>query len=149
MGSQDRAKHKNENLNKKPKTDPLPRIPEGEYEAVCFKVESKPYRGSEKRLYLHFKIVDGTNQGTKLFATYNIKYKSFPRASKYYTDWSIANGSLPKRRDRMPGMVFKEKLFCVKVRDARPTYDDGTIKPDMFRYSVVDRIIEILSGNRW
>lgn len=148
MGVHKRAKEKKDSLDKKPKSDPRPRIPEGDYEAVCFKAESKPYRGSEKRLYLHFEIIDGPYQGTKLFATYNVKYKSFPIASKYYTDWSIANEALPRRRDRMSATVFKDKLFHVKVRDVKPTYEDGTHKPDMFHYSVVDRIIEKLAGNR-
>jgi len=128
------------------KSDPRPRIPEGKYEAVCIKVEVSSYLANEKRLYLHFQIITDEHMGVKIFGIYNYSYKSFPRGSKYYTDWSIANGALPKRADRMTTRVFKGKAFLVKVRDAIPRYDDGTPKPKMFRYSVVDRVIERLTG---
>lgn len=126
------------------KEDPLPQIPAGDYEAVCVKTERSDYLGKEKRLYIHFQIIDGEYIGTKLYAVYNIKYKVFSTATKYYTDWSIANGALPKRRDRMTAKVFKDKPFLVKVRDTAPKYEDGTLKPKMFRRSIIDRIIERL-----
>ncbi len=129
-----------------PKTNPLPRIPEGEYEAVCTEAKVSLYLGKELRLYLHFKIIAGEHEGKKIRGNYNFDYKVFPTASKYYTDWSIANGALPRRRDRMTPRIFIGKAFLVKVRDAIPRYEDRTPKPEMFRYSVVDRIIERLTG---
>ena len=140
------VKEKSDILGVRPKDGPLPRIPAGEYEAQCFKTEKKPFLGSEKKLYLHFIIIDGEHQGIKLFGVYNVNYKSFPKASKYYTDWAIANEGLPTRRERMSQNIFKNKVFLVKVRDTIPKYDDGKPKPEMFRYSVVDRIIEKLAG---
>lgn len=138
--------NKKDEFDIRPKTDPLPRIPEGEYEAVCFKVEVSRYLGSEKKLYVHFRIINGEYQGTELFETLNFNYKSFPRGSKYYTDWSIANGKLPIRKDKMSPKVFKEKAFLVKVRDVKPKHEDGTTKPEIFWYSVIDRIIEKVAG---
>jgi hypothetical protein len=46
----------------------------------------------------------------------------------------------------MSPQVFKNKIFLVKVRDAKPKYGDGTYKPEMFVYSVVDRIISVSAG---
>lgn len=146
MGVHKSPKDKEEDLGYKPKSDPLSWIPEGEYDAVCIKVEKSRYLGSEKRLYVHFQIVDGEYQETQLFETFNINYQSFPRRSKYYTDWSIANGGLPKRRDRMSPKIFLKKVFRVKVRDVKPLYEDGKAKPEMFKYSVVDRIVEKVTG---
>jgi hypothetical protein len=42
--------------------------------------------------------------------------------------------------------VFLHKIFLVKVRDVIPKYDDGIPKPEMFVYSVVDKIIEKSAG---
>lgn len=138
-------KHKDDDSGFKAKAEPRPRIPKGEYEAVCIKKDISIYLGSEKKLYLHFQIIEGNHQGVKLFAAYKY-YKPFPTGSKYYTDWSIANSGLPRRRDKMSPRVFLNKLFLVRVKDAMPRYEDRTPKPDMFRYSVIDRIIEKVIG---
>lgn len=146
MNEQDESKREKDLNSISPKTNPLPQIPKGKYEAVCIKTDVSKYLGKEKRLYLHFKIIAGEYSETKIFGIYNYNYKSFPRGSKYYTDWSIANGALPRRADRMSTRIFKGKVFLVKIRDAIPRYDDGTPKPEMFHYSVVDRIMERLTG---
>ncbi len=141
-----KKKSKTVELELVPKDNPFPHIPEGEYEAEYVKAEKKPYLGSENKLYVHYRIIDGKYQGTTLFVVYNFKYTSFPRGSKYYTDWSIANGGLPTRSDKMSPNIFKNKVLLVKVRDVEPKYDDGTPKPEMFHYSVVDRIIRKSAG---
>ena len=132
----------NDEVKSNPKTNPLPRIPEGEYEAVCIRAEKSRYLKDDKRLYLHFQIINGEYEGTRLYEVFNINYKSFPKGCKYYTDWSISNGGLPSRRDKMSSRIFLQKVFMIKVRDATPKYSDGTPKPMMFHYSVVDRITE-------
>lgn len=145
MRDQDKSRNKKNLYDIGPKSNPLPWIPEGNYEAVCTKAEVSKYLGTEKKLYLHFRIIAGGYAETEIFGVYNFKYKSFPRGSKYYTDWAIANGALPSRKDRMSTKVFMDKVMLVKVRDVMPKYDDGTPKPEMFRYSIVDRIIERLT----
>lgn len=86
--------------------------------------------------------MSGPYHGIKLFCSYNTKYKQFPIGSKFYGDWCVANGALPCRKDKMSKRVFLKKAFLVKVRDVAPKYPDGQPKPNMFHYSVVDRIIE-------
>ena len=136
---------KKDAFDARPKDDPFPRIPTGEYEAQCVKVETSIYRGRQKKRFLHFKIIEGPYQGTILFGVYNY-YARVPSASTYYTDWCIASGRLPTRGDRMSPQVFKNKIFLVKVRDAKPKYGDGTCKPEILWYSVVDRIISVSAG---
>ncbi|MGR3296152.1 MAG: hypothetical protein ACUZ8A_08005 [Candidatus Bathyanammoxibius sp.] len=133
-------------FDKGPKASPRPRIPEGECEAYCFDVRKSKYLGNEKRLYVWYRITEGKYEGTELFCSYNINYKSFSTNTKYYTDWCIASGRLPTRGDRMSPQVFKNKVFLVKVREAKPKYDDGTYKPEIFWYSVVDRIASVSAG---
>ncbi len=140
------VKKRNNILGVRPKDDPLPRIPAGNYEVQSFKVEKRPYLSGERKLYVHYRIIDGEYQGTELFCSYNFNYRAFPKGSKYYTDWSIANEGRPTRRDKMSPNIFRNKIFCVKVRDAEPKYGDGKPKPEMFHYSVVDRIEEKLAG---
>lgn len=126
-------------------SDPFPLIPEGEYEAACVKHEHSRYLAKEKRLYLHYQIISGEFEATKLFQAFNYNYKSFSRASKYYVEWSLANKALPRRRDKMSPRVFLNKAFKVKVVTVKPKHGDGTVKPEMFHYSKVDRIIEVLT----
>jgi hypothetical protein len=128
-----------------PDSDPRPFVPEGNYEAVCVKFEVKKYLGSEKKLYLHYEIMQGVHIGTKLFQAINYKYRSFPKASKYYTEWTVANGALPQRRDKMSPRIFKDRAFLVKVKTSKPKYDDGEFKSELFHYSIVERIIEVLT----
>ncbi|MHC4277806.1 MAG: hypothetical protein ACYSTI_10870 [Planctomycetota bacterium] len=139
-------KHKQDLHSIRPKDDPRPHIPAGEYEAECIKAEKKPYLGGEKRLYVHFRITYGEHQGITLFAVYNFNYTSFSERTKYYTDWSVANEGRPAKKDSMSPDVFLHKIFLVKVRDVIPKYDDGIPKPEMFVYSVVDKIIEKSAG---
>ena len=132
-----------------PKDNPRPRIPEDVYEAVCFKTEESSFREKEKRLYVHYRIISGEFEGVELYQTFNFIYKyskgGFPRGSKYYKEWSKANRSLPDRNDKMTPRVFKNNVFKVKVRFTNPKEDDGSAMDDIFRYSVVDIIIEVLT----
>lgn len=125
--------------------DPWPFIPAGIYEAVCIKQEPSKYLACERRLYLHYQITSGEFMAIKLFQPINFKYKHFPRGSKYYTEWSLANKALPKRRDKMSPNVFLNKAYKIKVTTVRRKYPDGTFMPEMFNYSKVERIVEVLT----
>ena len=129
----------------KAKDDPRPYIPDGKYEAQCIDVELSNYRGSQKKLYLHFKIIEGPHQGTKLFEVCNY-YERVPRGSKYYKQWPIANGGLPTKSDSMSPKVFLNKIFRVEVRTVTPKHDDGKPLPEMYLYSVVDKILAKSAG---
>lgn len=125
--------------------DPWPLIPAGIYEAVCINSQKSKYLGKERRLYLHYQITSGEYFNTIIFQSFNNNYKSFPMASKYYIEWSLANRALPKRRDKMSPDVFLKKAYRVKVTTVRRKYSDGTFMPEMFNYSKVDRIVEVLT----
>lgn len=127
-----------------PKDAPRPHIPEGEYEAVCIEKNIAPYKNHGDKLYLKYEILSGEHKGTILFRAINFEYDSFSLNTDYYTEWSLANGAPPKRIDRMTPRVFLNKSFLIKVRNAKPKYDDGTEKDEMFQYSVVDRIIKLI-----
>lgn len=126
-----------------PDSDPRPLIPEGNYEAVCIKCEVKKYLAKGKKLYLHYQIINSEYAGTVLFEPINYNYKSFSSATKYYTEWTVASGRRPQRRDKMSHSVFKDRAFLVKVKTAKPKYNDGAFKPDTLHYSIVDRIVEV------
>lgn len=128
-----------------PKEDPRPLIPEGSYEAVCIKHEISPYLGKGKKLFLTYQIIQGEYMGIKLFQAINHNYNAFSPSTKYYTEWTIANGDMPKRKDKMTPRIFKDKAFLVKVKTTKPKYEDGEYKPEKFHYSTVERIIEVLT----
>lgn len=127
----------------KSKTGAIVRVPAGEYEGYFTKAKIKPYRDG-KKVYMEFLINKGEYRDKKLCCVYQW-YESFGKNSKYYTDWSIMNGSTPNKEDvEMNPNVFLFKDCIVKVRDSAPKYEDGTSKPEMFIYSVIDRVVRLL-----
>jgi hypothetical protein len=123
-----------------------PRIPSGNYEAICFDSKIQPYRKDSLKLYLFYKIISGKYEGEIIIQAFNYHYDVFTENTNYFVEWSMANGELPKRREksRMTTRIFLNKTFLVKVRTAKAKHSDNTEKPEMFNYSVIDRIIEVL-----
>ena len=123
-----------------------PRIPEGEYDALCFNIETGRSFGGRRDIYIKFRLQDLNYNGIELFmvCTYN-KRKLSPR-TKYYGQWVTVTRRHPSRHETMDPEVFLNKMYVVKVRDTNPKYDDGSPKPDEFKYSVIDRIIKVQHG---
>ena len=123
-----------------------PLIPEGCYKVQCVAYERACSHHKALKMFLHFRIIDGTYLGTEIFMAVNLidtktgkPFKQVPRGSKYYGNWVIANHShLPSRNDRMSPAVFKNGIFEAVVRTVKPKFSDGADKPDCFHYSIVD-----------
>ena len=79
-----------------------------------------------------------------MVCTFHTKAELTPR-HKYYKQWSIAAGRRPDKRERMVFGVFKNRLFRIRVRDVERD-SNGQPSPDVLKYSVVDRIVEPLTG---
>lgn len=116
--------------------DDWPMISQGNYEAVCIKHE-KGWSFGRNVLFLHWKIIDQLSDAYNeiLFQPFNANYRKFTMGTKYYKAWCLANGSKPKRGDRMSPLIFRNKVFLVKVVTVKR-------EPDFLSYSKVDEIIE-------
>lgn len=145
MEKLDKAEKKNTQIVEAEKEYP-PRIPEGEYDATCYAVETGRSWGGRMDIYIKFRLIDLSYNGFEVFmaCTYN-KRKLSPR-TKYYEQWVTVTRRLPGRHERMNPEVFLDKMYVVKVRDAIPKYNDKSPKPDIFRYSVVERIVRVQTG---
>jgi len=123
-----------------------PRVPAGEYEAICYDVRKGRSWGGREDIYIRFRLRDGKYDGTELFmvCTFPTKRKLTPRF-KYYQQWTIAVGRKPDRRERMVFGVFKKRLFRILVRDVEKN-SSGHPLPDVLKYSVVAKIIEPMTG---
>lgn len=124
-----------------------PRIPPGVYDAICYKTEIGTKWGRQA-IYILFRIPDGDYQGIELFMQCNFPKLKLNLNHKYYHQWMVANGGPPQKGQRMARKVFLGKMYRVLVRDTNRKYPDGTQMPSCTRYSVVERIVETITGIR-
>lgn len=135
-----------------PKMDAYPLIPEGIY-SIQYLGHDGPkavFRPGEMRLYLRWKVItSGMCHGVKLFQSFKY-YERWGTQSRFYEAWTVANGARPKVRTRMSLSIFKNKIFSACIRTVKPEYEDGPMKdkpkPDIFHYSIVDRLLEVIAG---
>ncbi len=124
------------------------RIPSGEYEAICYRTKAGPGFGQRRSVYLFFRIQNGDYHGTELFMACTYPNGKISPRHKYFQQWIIANGSPPARGQRLARKVFPKKLYRVLVRDTQKKHSHGRPMPDVLQYSVVDSILETLTGLR-
>ena len=122
--------------------DSAPRIPGGDYDAICYAVETGVSWGKRLDVYVRFRIADGPFQGVELFMVcpHHPKARLRPR-HKYWQQWTLAAERLPVKGERLHFGVFKGQRFRVKVRFTRKRHDDGTPMAACVQYSVVDSIV--------
>lgn len=129
--------------------DPRPVLPDGEYQAVCVGAEILRFRmfGSSRKVMLHFKLYGDQYAETPLFLPLVAPQEGqkIGRGSKLFAAYLVANGQPPARRDRITLRVFKNRLFRILVRTVKPRFQDGTVKPESFFYSVVAELLERLA----
>jgi hypothetical protein len=128
--------------------DPWPRVPNATYEAQCIGYDRKFVLGKSRKLFLNFVIIEPSeHNGKVLFQAFNIPYDMKIRpGSKYYKTWSFVNGwKKPTRNDRMSPQIFKNKIFKVKTRTVKPSFE-GKEMPEDFWYSCVDKLVEVVAG---
>jgi len=124
-----------------------PRIPSGEYDAICYAYKIKRSGwGNDLRLFLNFRIFGGKYDGTELFMPCTYDKRKLKKRSKLYEQYMILLGRRLSKKEKLYPKMFKNKMYLVKVRDTNPKYQNGTSKPDMYKYSVVDRIIDVQTG---
>jgi hypothetical protein len=117
-----------------------PLIKNGTYEAQYFKPEDIFICKTRKRV-LKFRVTMGEYQGVVLPMFFNMPYnKKIKQGSKYYKTWCMVNGwQKPTRNARLSPVIFKNKVYKIKTRTARPEYN-GAPMLEKFWYSVVDSI---------
>ena len=107
--------------------------------------------GRSEKMILWFEVFEGEHMGkvVPMFLPLG-QQRKVPQGSKYYTAWCIANGLQKPRRGRlkeMPPIKFKDKVFEGEVVDVKPKWINGKEQPDLFFYSRVDVLYELLVGN--
>lgn len=134
------------------------RILPGEYELKCLKAEKKGIWhagqnawGRADKVILWLQVFGGEHSGVivPMFLTTG-ENGVVHQGSKYFISWCIANGLQRPPRSRlkeMPLSKFENKVFRCEVVDVKPKFKNGTTMPDIFTYSRVDAIYELLAGN--
>ncbi len=123
------------------------RIVPGEYEAVCYKIETGKSWGSRRSIYLLFRITSGEFEGVDLFLAAPYPQGKLNLRHKYYQQWMLAACRPPHKKERLSREAFKNRLFLVLVRDTKRKYGNGRMMPDFMKYSVIDTILKPLSGD--
>jgi hypothetical protein len=127
-----------------------PLIPDGVYETQCVNYDSTFQLGKTRKLFLHFRILElGPHFGEQIFMAFNMPDKKKIRmGSKYYKTWCMVNGwKKPSKNAKMSPRLFKNKIYRIKTRTVKPKHN-GKKMPENFRYSVVDEIIEVITGQQ-
>jgi len=127
--------------------EPFPQIPPSEYQAICYKANYARTFGGRQSLFLGFRIYEGRYHGTELFMACSRPERKPKINHKLYVQWSLAMGRPPKKGERLGRKAFLHKMFLVQVRDTqRKLGSTGKLLPKALQYSVVDTILEILTG---
>lgn len=134
-------------------SDPIPLLPEGEYEAVGTTVRKLKIFGSD-RVEIVFTVIipDATAPNGVRHERVSRYYRvtstrgrtSASRSGRYQRDWSFVTGRRPTRHDRLPPNVFIGKMFRVRIRTVTHDSRQRELAPAA-RYSAVDEIIEVLT----
>ena len=125
----------------------MPLIPEGNYEAQCINYDSA-FIAKRRKTFLHFRILEpGPHSGKQIFMAFNMPdEKKIRMGSKYYKTWCMVNGwKKPSKNAKMSPRIFKNKIYKIKTRPVKPKHH-GKEMPEDFWYSVVDEIIEVVTG---
>jgi len=127
--------------------EPRPLIPPGEYEAICYEMNISPCQGGSKRVFVQFRVYDGPLDGTELFMCCLKPSGKLRERLKLHIQMSLALGRRPHKGERLSKKVFIGKLYRVKVRDTRRKFTTtNEIMPKFMQYSIVDTILETLTG---
>jgi hypothetical protein len=134
------------------------KISPGRYLLKCIKAgkasvwhEGQGGWGRSEKIILWFEVVQGDHTGkvVPMFLTTGNNGK-VPQGSKYFVSWVIANGLRRPQRARikeMPPLKFKDKVFEGEVVDVKPRWITGREQPELFQYSRVDILYELVIGD--
>jgi|CXWL01.1.fsa_nt_gi hypothetical protein len=125
----------------------FPLVQEGEHwHAGMVRAERGNVAGRPK-IFLIFKIVTaGPSFGVELFMSCTVATNGrWARSSKFLMAWMIAAGTEPPRRDRLSTRIFEGKLFRVRVRTVKRTWQNALLPPHL-QYSIIDCLLEVVAG---
>ena len=127
--------------------EPLVQIPPGEYQAVCKKAKYGICQGGDKRLFFEFVIIEGKFAGVQLFMVCPRPSGKLRMRHKLYNQWSIVLGRIPHKGERLNTKIFEKKMYLISVRNTRKKFSGtGKIMPEYLQYTVVDGIVEVITG---
>ena len=125
----------------------LPRISEGDYQAVCVGWQGPEWIRAFRRwsLRLEFSLLD---EGTLVSAFFNLgsdpDEPHVGRRTRYYMVWCIANGEAPRKGQQMAPSTFTESGLMYLVRVADCIKDGREVdKPDALVYSRVTEVLKV------
>lgn len=124
------------------------RVPEGTYQAIGVRHQGPDWvrRYSRWSLIVEFELLD---DGTRVCAFYN--FGNGPEAKvlrngNFFKAWTLANGEMPRKGQRMfPDVFLEGQVFIVEVKDSRRNSAEEQ-KADAEIYSVVTKIISVQPG---
>lgn len=125
----------------------FPLVPEGEHwEAGMVRAERGNVAGREKAFVIFRLTTPGDYFGVELFMSCTIPaHGRWARSSKFYMAWLMAAGKEPTRRDRLSTRIFAGKLFRVRVRTVKRTWQNAPLPPHL-QYSIIDCLLEVVAG---
>jgi len=125
--------------------DPYPQVEPGDYELYCN--EARVYCDPGLKVWkCRYRFVHPMREDfPPLFGFINLGRERKPpgRRSRYYFEWTIANGQTPRKRQVMSARIFKGKIFLVRVDWVMPRQHDGKTHTLATRYSLVKGIVEL------
>jgi hypothetical protein len=122
------------------------RIKPGEYEAVCYDVELGWCFG-RRSAYAHFRIISGECEGEEVTMVCSYPEAQLSYRSKIFVQCTMAMGRRPASKERVTPKVLMNKMYRILVRDTDRKFDGTNIRmPSFAQYSVVDTILETLTG---
>ena len=124
-----------------------PLVPDDVYVGVFERVERGRFERRE-RLFLWFAIATpGPFLKQKIYIVCPCPEvgDTFGTGSKLVEAYEVAEGNLPKRKDRISTGIFKNKLFQFRTRTVCKN-KDGKERPQSDHYSVINKLIRVETG---
>jgi hypothetical protein len=128
--------------------DYYPKVPEGDYIVVCYDYLIRKSFGNMEKIFYKFRIAEGQFEGKELFMPCTYNGKKCKRRSKHYEHFMLLYGRPLIKRDRPNPKMFLNRLYLAKVRNVYRKYSDGTPMPEIYQYSVIERLIKVLTGEK-
>ena len=125
----------------------LPRVPPGDYQAICVRWQGPEWVRAFHRwsLRLEFCLLAEDILVSCFLNMGNDQAKpQIGRRSRFYSAWSLANGEAPRKGQQMSLDTFVDNslVYVVRVADATKDAKDA-VKPDAFVYSRVVEIVKV------
>ena len=122
------------------------RIPPVEYEAVCYATNTGISFGGRLSLYVQFRICGGEYDGVEVPMICTLPKGKLRQRFKLFDQWALVLGRVPRKGEKFKASIFRKKMYRILVRDTKRVFQHKKTKPKYLQYSIVDTIIETLTG---